>query len=55
MFLINPIEMARFAAWAAIFIDALVGTVWVVGIYVIHMVSFYGILESCAAVRHLAT
>ena len=36
--------MSRFSVWAAIFIDTLVGTVWVVGIYVIHMVSFYGIL-----------
>ena len=50
---------ARFTVWAAKLIDTLVGTVWVVGIYVIHMVSFYGILAqltfACAAVRHLAT
>ena len=51
--------MARFAAWAAKFIDTLVGTVWVVGMYVIHMVSFYGILAQLTfahvTTRHLAT
>ena len=50
--------MARFAVWAAKFIDTLVNTVWVVGIYVIHMVSFYGILAQLpfarATARHLA-
>ena len=44
-------DMARFTVWAAIFIDTLVGTVWVVGIFVIHMVSFYGILAQLTFAR----
>ena len=51
-------DTARFAVWAAIFIDTLVDTVWVVGMYVIHMVFFYGILAQLTfarvTARHLA-
>ena len=61
MFLINPKkDMASFAVQAAKFMDTLMVTVWVVGIYVIPMVSFYGILKIAqltfarVAARHLA-
>ena len=46
MFLINPIETRQGSLYGQqnLYIDTLVGTVWVVHMYVIHMVSFYGIL-----------
>ena len=49
--------MSSFSVWAAIFIDTLLGTVWVVGIYIRNsqvMVSFYGILAQLTFARATA-